>query len=120
MDGLQRPPSLPKSRITRLGVRTVRRRQIGKNYSQSSLETGILSRGLELELSLELQAPLRVPVQQEDGPKSGSWWKMTQIISREKHPQFGLLEDRLRYNSGLIKINKHRKRKRATAEFELR
>lgn len=85
---------------------------------RGSLETGILSRGPELELSQELQAPLRVLVQQEGGPKSGSWWKLTQINSREKHPQLGLLEDRLRYSGGLIKINKHRKRKQATAEFE--
>lgn len=118
MDGLQRPHSLPKSRVTRLGLRTVRNRETAKSYSQGSLETGILSRGPELELSQELQAPLRVLVQQEGGPKSGSWWKLTQINSREKHPQLGLLEDRLRYSGGLIKINKHRKRKQATAEFE--
>lgn len=90
-------------------------RQTGKSCSEDSPEIGILSfgPGTELELRLnETPGPLRVLVQQGGGPKSvsppGSWLKHTQITSGHKHPQLGLLENRLRWSYELTKINKHR------------
>ena len=82
----------------------MRSRQTGKGCSEGNLEIGILSLGQDrVRAEPGTPGPLRAQFNREVAPPD-SWWKQTQIISREKPPQLGLLEDRLRQSNEITEF----------------